>query len=215
MQQPNEEIDGVYTMVAFDSAIGSSVAVCHGGNIWERQSENPRGHAEALGALLAEVLEESGVAPADITHVVYGVGPGPFTGLRVGIAAAHAFALGAQAELFPLHSPEAVALHELEQGSSTAVRVVQDAKRRELFVTEYEGLDGAGIPQRTLGPQILTRAAYEERPGDVWPEVIPAGALLRLASRKLAEGREPEEPGALYLREPDVKEPAPVKRVST
>lgn len=215
MQYPNEHHESAYTMVAFDSAIGSSVAVCKDGVIWERHSDNPRGHAEILGVLLAEVLEESGVTPAEITHVAYGVGPGPFTGLRVGIAAAHAFALGATAELFPLHSPEAVALQTIEQGSDVSVRVVQDAKRRELFVTEYTGLDEAGIPSLVSGPKILSRADYTERQGDVWPEVIPTGALLRLASRKLAARISPESPGALYLREPDVKEPAPVKRVST
>ncbi|MFC7765896.1 tRNA (adenosine(37)-N6)-threonylcarbamoyltransferase complex dimerization subunit type 1 TsaB [Leucobacter soli] len=148
--------------------------------------------------------------------MVVGIGPGPFTGLRVGIAAAHAFAAGRGVPLLPLQGHEAVALAVLEAGAAApGLRVVQDAKRRELFVTEYAGLDWAGIPVRTVDPHLAAREGFAARPGDVWPERIPAAGLVRLAARRLAAGRGFESDRALYLRTPDVFPPAVRKRVST
>lgn len=207
---------GAHVLLAIDTAIGTSVALGFGGRVHEAASDDPRGHAEAIGGLLDEVFRASGASPEAVTGVVAGVGPGPFTGLRVGIAAAHAFALGRGVPLLPLQGHEAVALETLEGTALAGARVVQDAKRRELFVTEYSGLDWAGIPERASGPALLARADYEQQqPNDVWPERIPAAALVRLAARRLATGRDFEPDRAVYLRAPDVKQPRAPKRVST
>lgn len=206
---------GGQVIVAFDSALGSSVAVSHTGRVTEAASDDPRGHAEVIGALLAEALREAGVSPGDVTAVVAGMGPGPFTGLRVGIAAAEAFALGVGLPLHRLHSHEAAALEALELGAAPAVRVVQDAKRRELFVSDYAALDWAGIPVLTAGPAVVPRENYQPVPHEVWPERISAGGLVRLAARRFATGASFAAPGALYLRQPDIAPPAAVKRVSS
>ncbi len=81
--------------LAIDSSLGTSVAVVSpaGVILAENSRSDPRGHAENIGSLLQETLVEAGVEPSEITRVVMGVGPGPFTGLRVGMAAAEAFAL--------------------------------------------------------------------------------------------------------------------------
>lgn len=205
---------GDRVLLAVDTAIGTSVALSAGGRVLEVASDDPRGHAEAIGRLLAEVFALSGVAPEAVSGVVAGVGPGPFTGLRVGIAAAHAFATSRRVPVLPLQGHEAVALDALE-GASSGVRVVQDARRRELFVTDYSGLDWAGIPQRLDGPALLPRAGYEAVPNELWPERIPAASLVRLAGRRLAAGRDFEPDRAVYLRAPDVKQPGAPKRVST
>lgn len=204
-----------HVLLACDSAIGSSVALCVGGRIFETSSDDARAHAEVMGALIAEVIETAGADPRAVTGVVTGIGPGPFTGLRVGIAAAQGFALGASAPLMPVHSHEAAALEYLEATGEPTVRIVQDAKRRELFVTDYAGLDEAGIPVRTKGPRIEPRATYTSIEGEVWPERIPAGRLLQLAVRKLGAENVFEPLAALYLRQPDVAAPGPAKRVST
>lgn len=206
---------GEHVLLAIDTAIGTSVALGADGRIWTAESLDARGHAEAIGGLLAAVFAESGVAPDRVTGVIAGIGPGPFTGLRVGIAAAHAFALGRGVPVMPLEGHEAVALEILEQGAAAGVRVVQDARRRELFVTEYSGLSWAGIPETLSGPVLVARADYTPVTNEVWPETIPGAALIRLAARRLAAGQPFAEDRAQYLRAPDVVQPGAPKRVST
>ncbi|GAA2189550.1 tRNA (adenosine(37)-N6)-threonylcarbamoyltransferase complex dimerization subunit type 1 TsaB [Leucobacter alluvii] len=206
---------GEHVLLAIDTAIGTTVALGASGRIRVAVSDDPRGHAEAIGRLLDEVFRATGTHPARVTGVVAGIGPGPFTGLRVGIAAAHAFALGRGVPVLPVQGHAAVALDAFEQGAPEHLRVVQDARRRELFVTEFSALDEAGLPVATAGPSLLTRAEYVERPGDIWPERIPAASLVRVAARRLASNRPFDDDRALYLRAPDVAQPTAPKRVST
>lgn len=201
-------------LLAIDTALGSSVALCTGGRVYEVSSDDARGHAEVIGGLIARVFELANTAPSEVTGVVAGIGPGPFTGLRIGIAAAHAFAVGRGVPLLPLQGHEAVALAVLQRGAASAVRVIQDAKRRELFVTEYSGLDWVGMPVRSADPRLEARESFAALAADVWPERIPAGRLTQLAARRLATGQQFEPNRALYLRAPDVKPAAAVKRVS-
>jgi tRNA threonylcarbamoyl adenosine modification protein YeaZ len=203
-----------HVLLAIDTALGSSVALGAGGRIYEVSSDDARGHAEVIGTLIARVFEFAGVSPSAVTGVVAGIGPGPFTGLRIGIAAAHAFAVGRAVPVLPLQGHEAVALAALQEGASGGIRVVQDAKRRELFVTEYSMLDWSGVPVRKSGPEIATREGFSERLGDLWPERIPAARLVQAAARRLGSGGAFEADRALYLRAPDVKPAAAVKRVS-
>ncbi|WP_336658854.1 tRNA (adenosine(37)-N6)-threonylcarbamoyltransferase complex dimerization subunit type 1 TsaB [Leucobacter sp. USHLN153] len=206
---------GDHVLLAIDTAIGTSVAVGTSYGVTVASSDDTRGHAEAIGRLLAQAFRDAEVDPAKVTGVVSGIGPGPFTGLRVGIAAAHAFAVARRVPLLPVQGHAAAALRELEAGATAGVRVVQDARRRELFVTEFSGLDWAGVPVAVSGPQLCARDAFEEHTNDVWPERIPGDALVRLAARKLASGGAFDEDRALYLRAPDVAQPGAPKRVST
>lgn len=216
-----ERIDiGDRVLLAIDTALGSSVALGADGRICTASSDDPRGHAEVIGELIAGVLAESGVPPERITGVVAGIGPGPFTGLRVGIAAARAFAVGRGVPLLPVPSHEAVALEALEaieesHRADTTVRVVQDAKRRELFVTEFRGLDETGLPVVNADSHLVTRADHVAVPHEVWPERIPADRLVLLAARRLDAGRAFAPPRARYLRQPDIAQPTAPKRVST
>lgn len=200
-------------LLAIDTALGTSVALGVHGTIYEAVSDDPLRHAEAIGGLIARVFAMSSATPEMVRGVVVGVGPGPFTGLRVGIAAAHAFARGRDLPTLPLQGHEAVALSMLEAGAPGPLRVVQDARRRELFITDYAGLDRAGIPVVHAGPYLMSRVDHTAAPGEVWPERIPAARLVQLAARRLAAGREFEPDRAVYLREPDVKLPSAPKRV--
>lgn len=206
---------GEQVLLAIDTSLGTSVALGYAGRVFEVSSDDARGHAEAIGEVIARAFALAGAPSSAVTAVVAGIGPGPFTGLRVGIAAAHAFAVGRGVPLLPVQGHEAVALATLEAGAAAPeLRVVQDAKRRELFVTDYAGLDWSGVPQRLSDPRLETRADYLETAADIWPERIPAARLVQLAARKLAAGAAFEEDRALYLRAPDVKPAAAVKRVS-
>lgn len=83
---------GDQVILAIDTALGTSVAIGAKGVIHEVSSDDQRGHAEVIGELIERCLDVSGVSPNRVTTVVAGRGPGPFTGLRIGLAAASAFA---------------------------------------------------------------------------------------------------------------------------
>ena len=96
------------------------------------------------------------------------MGPGPFTGLRVGIAAARAFALGRGVPVVPVVSHDAVALELLLHNALTAAgigrrrrrrgrtfAVVTDARRREFAYTVYRGIDDDGLPIRAAEPALV------------------------------------------------------------
>lgn len=209
--------------LAIDTSAGTSVAVVdHGGGILaEHSSDNTRRHAEVIGTLIDSCLTDSRVAVRALSGVVAGMGPGPFTGLRVGIAAARAFALGAGLPLIPAVSHDAIAL-----GCIGPTLVVTDARRREVYWSTYSGSDAAGLPVRTEGPN-LTKAGELDEAVDRFATyrlleatAVSAGALGMLAETMLVAGRPfgaafEGPPGALYLRSPDVTLSKGPKRVTS
>ena len=94
---------------------------------------------------MQEALDAAGVTPAELTGVVMGVGPGPFTGLRVGMAAAEAFALSRSLPLVPIISHDAPA-----HGAGDCV-VITDARRGEIAFSVYAG---EGVFRRVQGPAL-------------------------------------------------------------
>jgi tRNA threonylcarbamoyl adenosine modification protein YeaZ len=209
----------------------------------QAQSETSRGHAEVIGTLIQRALTEAGLVPADITVVAAGMGPGPFTGLRIGIAAARAFAIGRGIPVVPVVSHDAAALEILSQDPEAEFVIATDARRRENAVSAYAGLRD-GLPNRIAGPELVAAERAEiltiaregaesaekvsisphpqnlsAPPASAHPRSeltrrIPATSLAVLAARQIKAGTtESIEP--LYLRAPDAKVPGAVKRVST
>ncbi|MGX5772429.1 tRNA (adenosine(37)-N6)-threonylcarbamoyltransferase complex dimerization subunit type 1 TsaB [Microbacterium trichothecenolyticum] len=217
-------------ILGIDTSLGSAVAVVEPDGVIRSQAESadPRGHAEVIGTLIERALAEASLSPSEITHVAAGMGPGPFTGLRVGIAAARTFALGRGVPVVPVPSHDAVALELLihdaltggyEESSDETFAVVTDARRREFAYTLYRGLDDDGLPVRVtesaLAPRddldgVLASAGAARRDADR----IPAAMLALAAARALAAGRTIGPADALYLRSPDVTLPHAPKRVN-
>jgi tRNA threonylcarbamoyladenosine biosynthesis protein TsaB len=216
-------------ILGIDTSLGSTVAVVESDGVVRSQVESPdpRGHAEVIGALIEQALREASIRPADITHVAAGMGPGPFTGLRVGIAAARTFALGRGVPVVPVVSHDAVALelllHDALAGDLEAddpFAVVTDARRREFASTVYRGLDDDGLPRRLAEPTLIPRDELDARLDALGAlrrdaERIPAGMLAVCAARALAAGRAIGPADALYLRSPDVTVPAGPKKVGS
>ncbi|MFV0373512.1 tRNA (adenosine(37)-N6)-threonylcarbamoyltransferase complex dimerization subunit type 1 TsaB [Microbacterium sp.] len=216
-------------IVGIDTSLGTAVAaVGDGGTVLaERASPNPLGHAEVIGDLLRDVLAEAAVAPsggsAVVTHVASGMGPGPFTGLRVGIAAARAFALGRGVPVIAVPSHDAAALGILRadpRAPSERFAVVTDARRREEAYTVYAGLDDDGLPVRVADAALAPRAdldAVLARAGAARRDVtaVSAAMLAAAAARAIAAGRTLTGPEPLYLRAPDVSLPSARKKVGT
>ncbi|WOF22221.1 tRNA (adenosine(37)-N6)-threonylcarbamoyltransferase complex dimerization subunit type 1 TsaB [Microbacterium betulae] len=241
-------------ILAVDTSIGSAVAVvaADGVVLAEAESGNALGHAEVIGTLLESALSDAGVGPDAITHVAAGMGPGPFTGLRIGIAAARAFALGRGVPVVPVVSHDAVAMELLGVLPEGGFAVTTDARRRENAVSVYGAPDGRGLPHRVAGPELrprdadlasdpllavvrrargtdatseAPRTAEEMRTGEsslprasggVFEATrVPVGLLGRIAAIRVRHGIAPDVDAPLYLRSPDVKAPAPRKRVGS
>lgn len=217
-------------ILGIDTSLGSAVAVVEpdGVVLSQAQSADPRGHAEVIGTLIAQALAEASVPASAVTHVAAGMGPGPFTGLRVGIAAARTFALGRGVPVIPVVSHDAVALElllhdaltgDLDRGDGRPFAVVTDARRREFAYTVYDGLDDDGLPSRRAEPALAPRedldrilAALGARRADA--ARVPAALLATCAARALSAGRTIGPADALYLRSPDVTLPNGPKKVS-
>jgi len=204
-------------LLAIDTSAGTSVAVVDrdAGVLAERLSPDPRGHAEIVGRFIRECLDEAGIPVTALSGVAVGMGPGPFTGLRVGIAAARAFAFGAGKPVVPVVSHDAIAF-----GLAEPTLVVTDARRREIYWSAYAGSDAAGLPVRVSGPGLCKPAELEAAVPDfsryrrLDAETVSAASVGLLAEGLYANKRAFAGDQALYLRSPDVTVSAGPKRVS-
>ena len=212
-------------LLAIDTSAGTSAAVVdrRGGVLAERSSADTRQHAEVVGILISGVLAEAGTAVAALSGVAVGMGPGPFTGLRVGIAAAQAFALGAGIPVVRVVSHDAIAFAHYSAGASGRLLVVTDARRREVYWSGYAGASAAGIPDRVLGPELVRPDALANVLGGagfplddterIDAEEVSAGAVGMLAETMFSAGVPFAAAAPLYLRSPDVTLSAGPKRV--
>lgn len=154
-------------ILALDTSAAASAALVDADTeevLAERTVFSARKHAELLGPAIRELLA-GGPAPH---RVIVGVGPGPFTGLRAGIATGIGFALGAGVPVDGLPSHDALALRALrgaaDAGAASAagpgLLVATDARRKEVYWTRYSGLDDRGVPVVVSGPAV-------DRPSEV------------------------------------------------
>jgi tRNA threonylcarbamoyl adenosine modification protein YeaZ len=204
-------------LLAIDTSAGTSVAVVDrdAGVLAELIETDTRRHAEVIGTMIQGALDEAGIAVTALSGVAIGMGPGPFTGLRVGIAAARAFALAIGRPVVPIVSHDAVAFGQVDP-----ILVVTDARRREVYWSAYSGSDAEALPIRSSGPGLSAPDALEAIVPDfasyrrVDADVVSAASLglvaelLYLHKRPFASGE------ALYLRSPDVTMSSGPKRVS-
>lgn len=200
-------------LLAIDTSTGTSVAVVDRDRasgevrrLAETGTDDTRRHAEVVGELIRDALDAAGVRSGDLSGVAAGMGPGPFTGLRVGIAAAHAFALGIAKPFVPVVSHDAIAWSWYRAGGTGELQVVTDARRREFAVSDYSGLDDDLLPMRSTGPRLVLRDEVPEIRGTrIDATLVPAMAVGMLAELAFAAGRLPLAGDApLYLRAPDV-----------
>ncbi len=224
-------------ILGIDTSLGTAVAVIEDDGVVRADlvSANPLGHAEAIGDLLVSALADAALGaigtttapdPVEVTRVAVGMGPGPFTGLRVGIAAARAFALGGDGgrgiPVVPVVSHDAAALETLLADPFADVprfAVVTDARRREFAYTVYDGLDDDGLPVRVTEPALIPRDDIDARLEELGAQrrdvhAISAAMIALAAARALAASREIGPHDALYLRSPDVTMPSGPKRVT-
>lgn len=204
---------GLIVLLAIDTSAGTSVAVVDRdrGILASRDSADTRGHAEIIGTFIADCLAEAGITAGELSGVVAGMGPGPFTGLRVGIAAARAFAFGAGKPVIPVVSHDAIAF-----GLTVPTLVVTDARRREVYWSAYGAPDEHSLPVRFDGPGLAKPDDLPVFDGLVQLDAatVSAASLGLLAEAMYVHKRSFAGSEALYLRSPDVTLSAGPKRVS-
>lgn len=220
-------------LLAFDTATPAiTVGLCDGATVLaERTVLDARRHAELLAPGIEAVLAEAGVRPGDLTDLVVGTGPGPFTGLRVGLVTARTLAAVLAVPAHGVCTLDALAmtamLGEAVGGVGQSFLVATDARRREVYWAEY--VVGSQVPQRVGEPQVgraddvpVVGRPVVGRGAALYPQALgapvgpldpSAAGLALLAARSWDAGADLGDLSPRYLRRPDVHEGAVPKSV--
>ncbi|MGQ0576060.1 MAG: tRNA (adenosine(37)-N6)-threonylcarbamoyltransferase complex dimerization subunit type 1 TsaB [Pseudonocardia sp.] len=189
-----------------------------------RVAQDARKHGELLMPGVLAACAEAGVALRDVDAVVVGRGPGPYTGLRVGLVTAAALGDALGVPVLGQCSLDAIAV----EGPEGPLVVVTDARRREVYWAAYAG------GRRISGPHVDAPAVAAQRARELGivaaagspehaallglpacPPAIPSPAgLVTLAAAALRAGDDAGPVVPLYLRRPDAVEPGARKKVT-
>lgn len=176
-----------------------------------------RGHAEALAPMVSEVLKAAGLGPADLDRIAVTVGPGSFTGLRIGLAFARGLGMARGLPVVGIDSLSAIAANET---AASPLLVAADARNGEVYAAAFDaarhlvsgprlvaaGLAAEGLPETAM---LIGTAAGDVRARSGRSDLMLSRAGdLPVAARfaRLAAGARPgASPAPLYLRAPDAK----------
>lgn len=218
-------------VLGLDTATPAVSVALHDGErvISQSCAVDARRHAELLTPMIAKVMADAGASRGDLTGIAVGVGPGPYTGLRVGVVTARV--LGSVLGL-PVHGVCSLDVIAAAVPGGREFLVATDARRQEVYWARYDAarrrVDGPHVGQAgsVAGAAELAVAGaggqlYPEAFGEVIGPAYPdARTLCAIVARWLAGAAQPgiqppllaAEP--LYLRRPDAREPGPPKRVT-
>ncbi|MFH8989057.1 tRNA (adenosine(37)-N6)-threonylcarbamoyltransferase complex dimerization subunit type 1 TsaB [Streptomyces sp. NPDC017940] len=214
-------------LLALDTATPAVTVALHDGTavIAASSQVDARRHGELLLPAVDRVLADAGLRLDAVTAVVAGIGPGPYTGLRVGLMTADTFGLALGVPVYGVCTLDGLAYASgIEDGPFV---VATDARRKEVYWARYENArtrtggpavdrpadiaaEVAGLPAVGAGAALYPDAFTDVR----GPEHVAAAALASLAAEKLAAGAELPEPRPLYLRRPDAQVPKNYKVVT-
>lgn len=192
-------------VLGIDTSTGVAVGVARDGvSLASTILDDRQAHAEQLMPLVVSTLAAHDLTTSDLDAIAVGMGPGPFTGLRVGIVTAHTLASVLQVPLLRAGTLDVLALAAAEITDTEFLTVV-DARRRELYWAHYDR-DGVRVdgPRVTAATELPALPAFGPA-ADLYPLAGPtivrdldAGLLAARADRLADPGPEP-----LYLRRPD------------
>lgn len=183
------------------------------GKLLGRVSETiGRGHAERLMAMIDQALVEANLSLTDIGRIGVTVGPGSFTGIRVGVAAARGLALALGVECVGVSTLEVLAQTTSETDKPVLAAI--NAHRDEVYAQGFEAGVPVGEPLLLELDDYLARAAVTgtvlvgsasalaaDRNAETGPDHYPIEIVARISATAKAQGK----PKPLYLRGPDAK----------
>jgi len=219
-------------ILAFDTAMSAcSAALWENGAVCARRFEAmARGQAEALVPMITDLMDEAGIKFSGLDLIAVTVGPGAFTGLRIGLAAARGMALAAAVPCLGITTLEAVAEGVPEEERTGApLLVVLTTKRQDVYAQVFDARLAPLSSPRVLLPDKLMEMVPAGRvvvAGDAAGEVVAllgtrgidaapstaaglpdAAMIAAIAARRWTPGDEVAAPTPLYLRPPDAKIP--------
>lgn len=184
-------------------------------------------HAEVLAPAIEALLEKADISGTELNGIAVGVGPGPFTGLRVGLATARTLAFVWGVPLHGVMSLDAIALDAVAAGVNTEFVVAIDARRKEVYWARYAAsgrlLAGPNVTVAEELPALPVYGAgaglYAERLMALGASVVEgfeqlhpsAASIGTRAAQQLAAGGQLLSTEPMYLRESDAKVPAVMK----
>jgi tRNA threonylcarbamoyl adenosine modification protein YeaZ len=220
-------------LLAFDTATQAVTVAVHDGDrvLAEMTTVGARRHGELLAPSIAAVLAEAGAGIDAVTAVVTGTGPGPYTGLRVGVMTARALGAALGVPVHGVCTLDTIAYAVVHGAADAPQRrarqpfvVATDARRKEVYWAEYAEtgarLSGPAVGRPSElppGRQAAGQGAWlypESFCGLLEPHYPTAAALASLAARSLAAAVPMLAPQPLYLRLPDARIPGPPKAVT-
>jgi tRNA threonylcarbamoyl adenosine modification protein YeaZ len=210
---------GDQMVLGIDTSTVVAVGLAAGGMVVAEATVDDRmAHVEQLAVLVKQVAATAGVSLNQLTHIVVGLGPGPFTGLRVGIVTAQVLAATLGVGLRGVCSLDVIAAEYLEnERPSSDFIVATDARRSEVYWARY-----ASHGSRVEGPAVNRPGNLAQLPtvgpaADIYASVLAAAPGPRTLSAATLATAGPQLPDAgtqpLYLRRPDATEPARRKSV--
>ncbi|QBR93590.1 tRNA (adenosine(37)-N6)-threonylcarbamoyltransferase complex dimerization subunit type 1 TsaB [Nocardioides euryhalodurans] len=211
-------------LLAFDTATPRVTVALHDGEdvVVELASEETLRHGEQLAPLVERAMREAGIVRQDLTAIAVGVGPGPFTGLRVGLVTARTLGFVLEIPVYGVCTLDVLAVEAVDTGTVIGDFVVAtDARRKEVYLASYDEaghrLDGPVVEK----PAVVATEALVVGEGPVlYPEHFPNGCAPTrpsagwLARTVVDERAELHDPEPLYLRRPDAVAPGPRKPAS-
>ncbi|WP_328495938.1 tRNA (adenosine(37)-N6)-threonylcarbamoyltransferase complex dimerization subunit type 1 TsaB [Streptomyces sp. NBC_00414] len=215
-------------LLALDTATPAVTVALHDGTsvVAASSQVDARRHGELLLPAVDRVLTEAGLRLDAVTGIVVGMGPGPYTGLRVGLMTADTFGLALGVPVYGLCTLDGLAYAAGgEAGIEGPFVVATDARRKEVYWARYADsrtrvtepavdrpgeLDIGALPAVGAGALLYPDTFPDARP----PEHVSAASLASLAAERLAAGQEMEAPRPLYLRRPDAQVPKNYKVVT-
>jgi len=211
-------------LLALDTATPAVTVALHDGErvVAAHTVVDARRHGELLAPAITAVLDEAWVPRQDVTAIAVGVGPGPFTGLRVGLVTARTLALALEIPVYGVCTLDVLAAEAVATGAVDGpFLVATDARRKEVYWASYDEdgrrLDGPQVSRpadvATDGPVVGAGARLypEHFPHPVGPEHPDARVLAAVVTDETVELLDPEP---LYLRRPDAVEPGARKPAS-
>ncbi|MDN5570451.1 MAG: tRNA (adenosine(37)-N6)-threonylcarbamoyltransferase complex dimerization subunit type 1 TsaB [Propionibacteriaceae bacterium] len=172
--------------------------------------DDTRAHAEELMPLVRQLLASAALTPGDLTGIVVGVGPGPFTGLRVGVVTALTLGEVLGVGVHGVCSLDVVAAQWAGSGAPDEFVVVSDARRKEVYWAHYARgvrVDGPHVSPADRVPPLPLGGPGAHLVGEPsGPTVLDAATLVARGLDLPDAGREP-----LYLRRPDAEVPGAPK----